>query len=520
MAAIAVEPRPNSGKSIGGNSMKRALNWSLRHRLALFLVFVVSGLVAALATARISIAEGEMKFPFFPSYIQVQMPEGQTPMPENWQDPEVCAGCHERQYEGWKSSMHANSFKDPVFQAEWAIGHKATDGKTLNHCGGCHTPIGVATGTVKFDPSLGKHGGFTAPEIAAKGVSCDVCHTISGSTAVHTATGDAGNASFVMTPGRVKRATLKDSKSPFHGTEYSELHGKSAFCGNCHNIFHPDNRFPVEHTFDEWKASPYSQAGVQCQDCHMVPVDIAIRVADEMKPVKELANHGLGGSAGMGSRVERDVIHDHGFVGGNTVIAEALGVEGASANKAEAIKRLQNVAEIDFEIVPGKGGASQLKVKVSNVRAGHHLPTSLTFIRQLWLEVRITDDQGNELLSSGVATNNRVPADAVMFTNRSVDKDGKPTINPWEIANFDHINTIPPKGFRYGTYAFRLPEAAKGFKVHAKLNYQSYGQDVADKLLGDGAITIPTVVMEELTREYGAEAVMAAASESPRVARR
>ncbi|MCU0811931.1 MAG: hypothetical protein MUE59_13030 [Thiobacillaceae bacterium] len=500
--------------------MKRALNWSLRHRLALFLVFVVSGLVAALATARISIAEGEMKFPFFPSYIQVQMPEGQTPMPENWQDPEVCAGCHERQYEGWKSSMHANSFKDPVFQAEWAIGHKATDGKTLNHCGGCHTPIGVATGTVKFDPSLGKHGGFTAPEIAAKGVSCDVCHTISGSTAVHTATGDAGNASFVMTPGRVKRATLKDSKSPFHGTEYSELHGKSAFCGNCHNIFHPDNRFPVEHTFDEWKASPYSQAGVQCQDCHMVPVDIAIRVADEMKPVKELANHGLGGSAGMGSRVERDVIHDHGFVGGNTVIAEALGVEGASANKAEAIKRLQNVAEIDFEIVPGKGGASQLKVKVSNVRAGHHLPTSLTFIRQLWLEVRITDDQGNELLSSGVATNNRVPADAVMFTNRSVDKDGKPTINPWEIANFDHINTIPPKGFRYGTYAFRLPEAAKGFKVHAKLNYQSYGQDVADKLLGDGAITIPTVVMEELTREYGAEAVMAAASESPRVARR
>jgi hypothetical protein len=229
-----------------------------------------------------------------------------------------------------------------------------------------------------------------------------------------------------MAPGRVKRATLKDSKSPFHGSEYSELHGKSAFCGNCHNIFHPDNRFPVEHTYDEWKASPYAQSGVQCQDCHMVPVDIAIRVADEMKPVKELANHGLGGKAGRGAKVEREVVHDHGFVGGNTVIAEALGVEGAAANKAEAIKRLQSAAELDFEIVPGKGGVNQLKVKVSNVRAGHHLPTSLTFIRQLWLEIRITDDQGNELLSSGVAKDNRVPADAVMFTNRSVDKEGKP----------------------------------------------------------------------------------------------
>jgi hypothetical protein len=322
--------------------MKQAWFWSLRHRLALFLVFALSGLAAVLLTSRLSIAEGEMMFPFLPSYIQVQMKEGEKPVPENWQDPEVCAGCHERQYEGWKSSMHANSFNDPVFQAEWAIGHKATDGKTLNHCGGCHTPIGIATGTVKFDPTLGKHGGFTAPEIAAKGVSCDVCHTISGSNAVHTATGDPGNASFIMTPGRVKRATLKDSKSPFHGSEYSELHGKSAFCGNCHNIFHPDNRFPVEHTYDEWKASPYAQQGVQCQDCHMVPVDIAIRVADEMKPVKDLANHGLGGKAGRGSKVEREIVHDHGFVGGNTVIAEALGVEGAAANKAEAIKRLQS----------------------------------------------------------------------------------------------------------------------------------------------------------------------------------
>lgn len=489
--------------------MKKALHWFLRHRLALFLILVASAIAAATAT-RVSVAEGGMTFPFYPSFIQVEMKTpGEQPVPENWQDPEVCGGCHERQFEGWKSSMHANAFKDPVFQAEWALGHKATDGKTLNHCGGCHTPIGIATGTVKFDPALGKHGGFTAPDLAAQGVTCDVCHTISGTTAVHTATGDPGNASFIMTPGRVKRATLKDSKSPFHGTEYSELHGKSAFCGNCHNIFHPDNRFPVEHTYDEWKASPYAQQGVQCQDCHMVPVDIAIRVAKEMKPVKDLANHGLGGRAGN-SRVERDVVHDHGFVGGNTVIAEALGVEGAAQNKAEAIKRLRNAAELDFEIVPGKGGANQLKVKVTNAGAGHHLPTSLTFIRQLWLEVRITDDQGNELLSSGVAKDNRVPADAVMFTNRSVDKDGKPTINPWEIASFDHINTIPPKGFRYGVYAFRLPDGAKHFKVHAKLNYQSYGQDVADKLLGTGAVTIPTVVMKELSRDYSATDLKAA----------
>lgn len=252
----------------------------------------------------------------------------------------------------------------------------------------------------------------------------------------------------------------------------------------------------------------------------MVPVDVAIRVANEMKPARELADHGLGGSAGLGSRVTRDVVHDHGFVGGNTVIAEALGVEGAAQNKAEAIKRLQNAAALDFEVVPGRGGASQLRVKVSNVGAGHHLPTSLTFIRQLWLEVSIVDDQGNVLLSSGVARDNRVPADAVTFTNRSVDKEGRPTINPWEIASFDHVNTIPPKGFRHGAYAFRLPDGARGFTVHARLNYQSYGQDVADKLLGAGAVTIPTVVMKELKRDYSAADVKTARAGPATVARR
>jgi hypothetical protein len=252
----------------------------------------------------------------------------------------------------------------------------------------------------------------------------------------------------------------------------------------------------------------------------MVPVDTSIRVANEMKPPKDLGDHGLGGFAGMGAKNKRDLVHDHGFVGGNTVIAEALGVKGASENKAEALKRLQNAAELDFEIVPAKGGANLLKVKVTNARAGHHLPTSLTFIRQIWLEVHVADDQGNELLSSGVAKNNIVPADAVSFTNRSVDKDGKLTINPWEIAGFDHLNTIPPKGFRYGVYAFRLPDGAKGFKVHAKLNYQSYAQKVADKLLGEGKLTVPVVVMKELSRDYSAADLKSAKAGSKKLASR
>ncbi len=438
---------------------------------------------------------------------------GRSLKPEDFEEPQACGKCHQRQMKGWNGSMHSLSFKDPVLQAEWALAVKATDGKALNDCGGCHTPIGVTTGTVKFDPSLGKHGGFTVAKQGEHGVSCDTCHSVSASTAKNSPTGQPGNASIELNPGETKYGPLKDSKSGYHETQYSELHTKAEFCGSCHNIFHVENRFPIEHTYDEWKSSPYAQAGIPCQDCHMVPVDIANQVADRMVRAKDVPNHGLGGLAAKGAKVEREIVHDHGFVGGNAVIAAALGAPGADEHKAEAIKRLQSAADLDMDVRTGKGGAQELRIKVTNLRAGHHLPTSLTFIRRIWLDVTITDDQGRVILRSGeLDANNRIDEDTVIFGNHSVDKAGKSTINPWEIASFSQLNTIPPKGFRYGKYAFKLPADAKSFKVVAKLNYQSYDQAVADKLLGKGAVMVPTVEMKALTRSYGADLKLVEAS--------
>lgn len=444
------------------------------------------------------------------------------PTVDNWEDPAVCGGCHERQYKGWQGSMHSISFQDPVFQAEWALAEKATGGQMMNLCGGCHTPIGVLTNTVKFDPKLGKHGGFTAPEVAAKGVSCDVCHTASGSSAKTSPYGSPGNNSLIFTPGATKFGPLKDAKSPYHETQYSEQHTKAEFCGNCHNIFHPTNKFPVEHTYDEWKMTPYAQKGIVCQDCHMVPVDTARRVADEMKRPKDLANHGLGGVAGVGAEQERSLVHDHGFVGGNAVMAPLLGVEGAEEHRAEAIKRLQAAAELDMSArALDDSGTYELKVKVTNQRAGHQLPTSLTFVRQIWLDVTVTDANGKVVFRSGeLDANNQLQPGSVVFRNNSVDKDGKNTLDPWEVAGFTEMNTIPPKGFRYGTYAFRLPPYSTGFKVTAKLNYMSYEQKFADKLLGKGAIKVPAVNMKTLTRSFDTQGREVAARTVTQVARR
>lgn len=227
--------------------------------------------------------EDDRRFP--PAYMSTE--GGKDLHPEDWTDPRLCGQCHSYQYEGWNGSMHSNAFRDPVYQALWALAEKA-DPSMRNHCGGCHSPIAVSTGTIEFDPQMGLHGGFRAPEIAEMGVSCDVCHTISGTNLHKTAVLEHGNSSYVLAPGETKRATISDAESPYHQTAYSEHHAKSDFCGNCHNIFHPGNNFPIERTYDEWKYSVYAQNDIQCQDCHMVPVEIANRVADEMKPPEAL----------------------------------------------------------------------------------------------------------------------------------------------------------------------------------------------------------------------------------------
>jgi cytochrome c553 len=441
--------------------------------------------------------------PNAPSMARVEPNRKLTP--GDWEDPAICGGCHTVQYQGWKGSMHANSFKDPLFQAEWALAEKQLGGNISNLCGGCHSPVGMLTKTIKFDPAMGKHGGFTAPPIAENGVFCDVCHTISGSTFQKSSAMEHGNGSYVSTPGPIKHGPLKDAKSPYHETAYSEQHTKSAFCGNCHNIFNPLNQFPLERTYDEWKNSVYAQNGVQCQDCHMVPVETAMRVADTLTPAAGLKEHGLGGKAGIGAQKDREVVHGHGFVGGNAVITAVMGDPDSRRHAGIAVKRLRSVADVDISLdsVPGQEGLHRVAVKVTNSRAGHDLPTSLTFIRELWLEVTVTDQNGRVLLRSGaLGEHDEVDPNAAMFKNYAVDKNGNPAQYIWTVERFERRNTIPPKGHQISHYYFNLPKDNKQLIVRAKLNYRSASQHFVDHLLGEGKVKVPVISMNDVETVY------------------
>jgi hypothetical protein len=446
---------------------------------------VVACILVLAAAAGGWAAEVDMsRFPFFPSLLNTVT--GKPVASTEFEDPTVCQGCHPEIYKQWKGSMHSNAIDDPVFTALWKLGVEETDGVVEQLCAGCHTGIGTVAGEVTLNRETGK---FEMSDIAREGVQCDLCHTIQSSTRHLTPTLEPFNASIIIDPGETKRGPYRDSVSPYHETEYSDLHTRSEFCANCHNVFHPTSYFPIERTYDEWKNSVYAQAGIQCQDCHMMPVDLAIETAKTMKKQKNPGRPCIMGP-------EREQMYTHEFVGGNAVMTELL---GSRNHGALSVKRLQNAASLELQLPEGRpeNGLARIKVKVRNETAGHNLPTSLTEVRQMWLEVKATDSGGEVLYHNGaVDAAGAVDPEAVMFNAVAMDRNGEHTVKPWEIVRFESVSTIQPKGSATVPYAFVIPENIQWpVKVDVTLHYRSFDQALADMLLGEDAPRVPVIDM-------------------------
>ena len=71
-----------------------------------------------------------------------------------------------------------------------AVGHDIT-----RQCEGCHSPAGMVTGEIKGPGNAG------LSPMALAGVSCDICHSVSGVTHWQTPSHEAENGSLILTPG-------------------------------------------------------------------------------------------------------------------------------------------------------------------------------------------------------------------------------------------------------------------------------------------------------------------------------
>jgi Cytochrome c554 and c-prime len=414
-------------------------------------------------------------YPYYPSLIRWNKSNAQ------FTSPEVCKGCHPDKYEEWEGSVHSLAFQDPIYQGELNRAVKAVGEDIARQCEGCHSPAGMVTAEIK-EPGLAGLG-----SVAAAGVSCDICHSISGITHWETPSHEPENGSFVLTPGvetkdglvLTKRGPLKPFDNcgmGFHKCVESPLHLKAELCASCHDVYHYDAHFPLESTYLEWKHGPYAQRDIVCQDCHMVDFPTFLRAADEFrKPDRKEYRHFFNGANYLVYYLAETAAKKAGDEKKAAIIKEKYEM---------AVKRLQSAADLEVSPVYRQGRLAEVKVRVKNIRAGHNLPTSLTNIRQMWLELTARDEKGNVIMTSGMLdSRGDLPENTRIFNSDGMGDNFHFAVDPWVITAFSRHDTIPPRGYKDVYCGLTAPKGVKKITLQAKLRYRQADQHVAEALL-------------------------------------
>src|SRR6185503_1745951 len=318
----------------------------------------------------------------------------------------------------WRSSMMANSGRDPYFQAglrREVIDHPTAAADIQDECAACHMPMLQRTAhaaegraDVFAQLPIGSHDS-EEQAMAADGVSCTVCHQISSEKL---GTRETFNGGFVMQPtpasgtrpifGPFKidraRMTIMRSVSGFEQSESAHIR-ESTVCSTCHTLYTqargPDGRvigeLPEQMTFYEWEHSAV-RSEKSCQTCHMPPVSGSTRIASVMGDQRE----------GMAR---------HLFVGGNVFMLRILnryrtelGVAAASseleATARATLRQLETeTAAVSIDRADRNGGSIAVEVAVSNL-TGHKMPTGYPS-RRAWLHLSVRDQQGRIVFESG-----------------------------------------------------------------------------------------------------------------------
>jgi hypothetical protein len=406
--------------------------------------------------------------------------------------PDTCGGCHFEIYEQWAGSMHNLSHKDEMYNRialflRQGLRHEG-EIEEAEACVKCHTPVGVVTGfPKKLTDDLDQ-----TPEIATQGIQCDYCHSTVDVFRMY-------NNGMVLAPGQgeddpgVKYGPFDDAEPDFHDAEYSQLHTDSRICGTCHNVKHVAFGTDLETTYTEWENSPYNQPGtkahVSCQGCHMYQRPGIPATGSTDRP--------LNPGPAADYTEERPHIFTHYFVGGNSGVTRASGFDD-KAKMAE--ERLKHAAEI--AMTTKDGAPETVVVSVTNSGAGHDLPTGLGDLRQVWIQLVLTNPDGSIAFASGLPdSRHELPQDTVIFNTVFGDGSGNPVIN---IAKARQIltDTRIPAG-KTVHRQFDLGQAPKpGQALTVRLLYRGLPQKILNLLPGEPAGPMPVVEMAVLEKTF------------------
>ena len=380
-------------------------------------------------------------------------------------DPAInCRDCHLDHYQEWSESMHAYSMKDPIFFTGWDKSQDLFPETGERFCIQCHSPAAFLTGedlTGFSSPGELMDAGF--PPAITDGVSCDICHTITSfSETIHTQDDVSAVAnSFHLNAGAgIKYGSIENPQAnSYHESEYNPIYKRSELCLPCHDM--TIRGVDAEITFTEWNdVTGLSMfAALSCQECHM---PLTTRPAATGGPDR--------------------LVHSHKFIGVDLDLSIAA---EDNPQYEDVLELLQNSVMLEFgtpmdtlteTVVPGD--SFMIPLTITSLTA-HSLPSGVSFAREAWLEIIVTDSTNNILFESGTTATNssaldETDEDLLLFTSYLLDENGDVTGSVTDVHELKN-NSLTAFGKRYYSYTINTSDQYFGeINIQVRMLFRSF----------------------------------------------
>ena len=374
-----------------------------------------------------------------------------------------CKTCHEDHYNDWSNSMHAYAMKDPIFFSGWNIEQGKRHNTGERFCIQCHNPAAFVSGVnlAGFETAE-ELAASDYPEIIKEGIGCGICHSMTDlSQTIHTNNSIAASAVFKMNPGDgVFYGSIKNPQSnEYHESRYNPIFSRSEACLPCHDM--TVRGVEAEITFSEWNRIPGLAMGnlLSCQECHM---PLTTRPAATGGPDR--------------------LVHSHKFIGVDLDLSIAA---EDNPQYEDVLELLQNSVMLEFgtpmdtlteTVVPGD--SFMIPLTITSLTA-HSLPSGVSFAREAWLEIIVTDSTNNILFESGTTATNssaldETDEDLLLFTSYLLDEKGDVTESVTDVHELKN-NSLTAFSKRYHSYTINTSDQYFGeINIQVRMLFRSF----------------------------------------------
>lgn len=337
-----------------------------------------------------------------------------------------CSGCHGHDtqmnggideegndvnvHDAWRTSMMANSAKDPFWRAKVSHEILANPNHSLDlqtKCTSCHAPQGHYTALLRG----AEH--YTIEEMlldstALDGVSCGTCHMISEENL-----GKQFSGEITFDTNRVIYGPYEDIFSApmdqFVGFKplYSEHINDAGICASCHTLItksvdlegnYTGEKFVEQATYHEWLNSAYNDDGDDpktCQSCHMKRIDDEVVISNNYLFLDGQSPYGL-----------------HDLVGGNATMLKLMRDNKEALNINAEDSLYQKTIDKTLEMLISESIVSTLQYDTVGIdtsifslsitnNTGHKFPSGYPS-RRAFVQFVMVAENGDTLFTSGM----------------------------------------------------------------------------------------------------------------------